>query len=221
MMEDPYAPLRQMMAQVISVHVAATAETTEVEALDPRVLEVMERVPRHEFVPAEFRAYAHADGPLPIGCNKTISQPFITALMTTLLGVEKTDRVLEVGTGLGYHSAVLCQLAERVYSVEIIEELLDQARQRLESLALTNLETRLGNGYNGWPENAPYDKILVAAAAELIPPPLIGQLKSGGRMVLPTGIEDSQQLMVVDKGEDGRVRTREILAVRFAPMEES
>jgi len=221
MSEDPYAPLRQMMAQVISVHVAATAETTEVEALDPRVLEVMERVPRHEFVPAEFRAYAHADGPLPIGCNKTISQPFITALMTDLLGVEKTDKVLEVGTGLGYHSAVLCQLAERVYSVEIIEELLDQARQRLESLALTNLETRLGNGYNGWPENAPYDKILVAAAAELIPPPLIGQLKSGGRMVLPTGIEDSQQLMVVDKGEDGRVSTREILAVRFAPMEES
>jgi protein-L-isoaspartate(D-aspartate) O-methyltransferase len=219
MIEDPYASLRQMMSQIIVAYVEATAEHTGLSTLAPRVLKVIECVPRHEFVPAEIRAYAHADGPLPIGFDKTISQPFIAALMTELLDLKDTDTVLEIGTGLGYHTAILSRLARRVYSMEIIEELAEAASQRLEQAAYTNVELRVGNGYNGWPENAPYDKIVVAAAAELIPPALLSQLKPGGRMVLPAGLDEAQQLMVVDKDADGRISTREVLAVRFAPLE--
>lgn len=220
MTEDPFRALRQMMAEVIAAHVVATRELTRIEVLDQRVIDAMTGVPRHEFVPTELRAYAHADGPLPIGYDKTISQPFIAALMTDLLALKENDSVLEIGTGLGYHSAILSKLAGQVYSVEIIEGLLDQARQRLDRLEISNVETRLGNGRYGWPEFAPFDKILVAASAELIPPELLNQLKPGGRMVLPTGMEDAQQLMVVDKDANGRIQTREILAVRFAPLDE-
>ncbi len=220
MSEDPFQALRQMMAEVISAHVVATRELTQIEALDQRVLDAMAGVPRHEFVPAELRAYAHADGPLPIGYDKTISQPFITALMTDLLDLGESDTVLEIGTGLGYHTAILSKLAGQVFSMEIIEGLLVQADQRLDQQAIANVQTRLGNGRYGWPEHAPFDKILLAAAAELMPPELLNQLKPGGRMVLPTGIEDAQQLMVVDKDGDGRIKTRHVLAVRFALLED-
>lgn len=219
MAEDPYIPLRQMMAQVISAHAQATAEYTGLTTIDAKVLETIERVPRHEYVPVEIRAYAHSDGPLPIGFDKTISQPFIAALMTALLDLQPDDVVLEIGTGLGYHTALMSELAKKVYSVEIIEELSEEAEVRLKRAGRTNFELRTGNGYYGWPEHGPYDKILVAAAPELIPPPLIGQLTPGGRMVLPAGLDTAQQLMVVDKDENGRISTREILAVRFASLE--
>ncbi len=219
MVADPYLPLRQMMVQIIAAHTHATREVTGLAALDGRVIEAMLEVPRHEFVPVEIRPYAHSDGPLPIGWDKTISQPFIAALMTELLDVAPEHTVLEVGTGLGYHTAVLSRLAAKVYTVEIVEELADQAAERLKRQGCKNVSRRIGNGYNGWPEHAPYDRIMVAAAPELIPPALIAQLKAGGRMVLPAGLNEAQQLMVVDKGANGKLTTREVLAVRFAPME--
>ena len=168
-------------------------------------------------MPAEIRPYAYADSPLPIGCSKTISQPFIVALMTDLLDLKPEDRVLEIGTGLGYHAADPFALVQRVYSVEIIEELAQQAKQRLAQQRCANVELRLGNGYYGWPEHAPFDKVMVAAGAELVPPPLLQQLKPGGRMVIPTGLPDSQQLMLVEKDAGGRIKMKEILRVRFSP----
>jgi len=219
MSRDPFSPLRQMMVQVITAHTIATENLTGIGALNPRLLSAIEDVPRHEFVPVEIRAYAHADGPLPIGCDKTISQPFITALMTALLELEPEDRVLEIGTGLGYHTAILAMLAKKIYTIEYVDELANQAWQRLENAGIGNVESRIGNGYFGWPEHAPFDKIVAASAPELIPPALISQLKPGGRMVLPAGLDDAQQLMVVEKDPDGKIHTRDILAVRFAPME--
>jgi protein-L-isoaspartate(D-aspartate) O-methyltransferase len=216
---DPYQPLRQMMIQIIAAHTHATREVTGLAQIEARVLDAMLEVPRHEFVPAEIRPYAHSDGPLPIGWDKTISQPFIAALMTELLDLRPDHTVLEIGTGLGYHTAVLSRLAKRVYTVEIVEELATEAAERLKSAGCANVHRRIGNGYNGWPEHAPYDRIMVAAAPELIPPALIAQLKGGGRMVLPAGLNDAQQLMVVDKDAAGKLKTRDILAVRFAPME--
>jgi protein-L-isoaspartate(D-aspartate) O-methyltransferase len=216
---DPYLPLRQVMVEIIAAHAEATHDVTGLARIGTSVIEAMLAVPRHEFVPAEIRAYAHSDGPLPIGWDKTISQPFIAALMTELLDVAPTHKVLEIGTGLGYHTAVLARLAGEVYTVEIVEELAHEAEERLGRSGAMNVHTRIGNGANGWPDFAPYDRIMVAAAPELMPAALIAQLKPGGRMVLPCGLNEAQQLMVVDKGMDGKLKTREVLAVRFAPME--
>ncbi len=188
-------------------------------ALARPVMEAMGRMPRHEFVPLELQSYAYVNTPLPIGCDKTISQPFIVALMTDLLGLEATDAVLEIGTGLGYQAAILAELAQKVYSVEIIEELARQAEQRLGRLGYTNIELKLGNGYYGWPEYAPFDKIIVTAAPDLIPPPLIEQLKPDGRMVIPAGLPEAQQLIVVTKERDGKLTIAEILPVRFSTLE--
>ena len=218
-MEDPYTPLRQMMVDLIASHTEATKELTGVARMSARTLSAMAEVPRHEFVPAEIRAYAHADGPLPIGHDKTISQPFIAALMTELLEIDSSHAVLEIGTGLGYHTAVLARLAAHVYTVEYVAELAEQAAQRLNGPGCANISMRTGNGYNGWPDHAPYDRIMVAAAPELIQPALLQQLKAGGRMVIPAGLGEAQQLMVVDKDMDEKITTREILAVRFAAME--
>jgi protein-L-isoaspartate(D-aspartate) O-methyltransferase len=209
---------RQMVADVAAHTVFACAEIGKA-ALGGRVMEAMGRVPRHEFVPAEIREYAYADMPLPIGCNKTISQPFIVALMTDLLDTRPEDTVLEIGTGLGYQAAVLSALVRHVYSVECIEELARQAKKRLAGLGLRNVDLRTGNGYYGWPEHAPYDKVIVTAAPELMPPALLQQLKPGGRMVLPAGLSESQKLLLVEKGTDGRIAAREILPVRFSRME--
>ncbi len=219
MEQDPYSPLRQMMVQIIASHAAATGEVTGRSAFDPKVLAAMEEVPRHEFVPAEIRAYAHSDGPLPIGFDKTISQPFITALMTDALDVGEDDTVLEIGTGLGYHTAILSRLAKLVYTVEIVEDLAELAWAHFEEMGATNIQWKLGNGYNGWPEHAPYDRIIVAAASELAPPALIKQLKPGGKMVVPAGLDDAQQLLLVEKDTAGKTKTRDILAVRFALLE--
>jgi protein-L-isoaspartate(D-aspartate) O-methyltransferase len=196
-------------------------ELTGKSRLDERVMAAIAKVPRHEFVPIELQPLAYANMPLPIGCEKTISQPFIVALMTDLLDISAEDVVLEIGTGLGYQAAILGELARKVYSMEIIEELGTQAKQRLHRLGFTNIETRMGNGYHGWSEHAPFDKIMLTAAPDLIPPPLLHQLKSGGKMVLPAGLPDAQQLLLVQKDESGKVGTKEILAVRFSQLEET
>jgi protein-L-isoaspartate(D-aspartate) O-methyltransferase len=219
MTNGPLSMLQQEMLQVIAAHAYFAREHIGKEAIDSRVLEVMGRVPRHEFVPVELKAYAYVDQPLPIGYEKTISQPFIIALMTDLMDIQPTDRVLEIGTGLGYHTAVLAELSGQVYSMEIIEELALQARKRLRPLGYKNIETRIANGEHGWPEHAPFDKIVVCAACELVPAAYITQLKPGGKMVIPAGLSDAQSLMVVEKNLEGRVKTKEVLPVRFALME--
>ena len=207
-----------MIAVIAAETVFLTGELGKA-ALSARVLEAMAKVPRHEFVPVEVRAYAYVNSPLPIGCNKTISQPFIVALMTDLLDPKPTDRVLEIGTGLGYQAAILSQLARDVYSVEIIEELAAQAKTRLARQGCANVQLRLGNGFYGWPEHGPFDKVIVTAGTDLVPPPLLNQLKAGGRMVIPTGLPDSQQLVLVEKDASGRAKTRNVLRVRFSLME--
>jgi len=209
---------REMVAaiRVIAEHLAPEIGET---ALDDRVLKAMAEVPRHEFVPVEVQPYAYLNRPLPIGFDKTISQPLMVAVMTDLLELKPDDVVLEIGTGLGYQAAVLAELAGRVYSVEIIDELAQRAVQRLKRRGYTNIESRIANGYFGWPEQAPYDKIIVTAAPDLIPPPLINQLKAGGRIVIPVGLPDAQKLVVVDKDLNGRVKTKEIMRVLFSSLE--
>ena len=211
---------REMIAaiRVVAQHLAAEVGKT---ALDDRVLAAMAKVPRHEFVPVEIQAYAYLNRPLPIGFDKTISQPLMVAVMTDLLELKPDDVVLEIGTGLGYQAAVLAELAGRVYSVESIEELAQRAVQRLKRAGYTNIEVRVGNGYFGWPEHAPFDKVIVTAAPDLIPPPLINQLKAGGRMVIPVGLPDAQQLIVAEKDLNGRVTTKEIMRVLFSLLEGS
>ena len=211
---------REMVAaiRVIAEHLAAQIGKT---ALDERVLRAMAKVPRHEFVPVEVQLYAYLNMPMPIGFDKTISQPLMVAVMTDLLELKPDDVVLEIGTGLGYQAAVLAELAGRVYSVEIIDELAQQAVQRLKRQGYTNVEVRVGNGYSGWPDHAPFDKLIVTAAPDLIPPPLINQLKAGGRMVIPVGLPDAQQLVIVEKDLNGRVKTKEIMRVMFSLLEGS
>ena len=213
--------LRQHMLVEISAGVIHVSDVLGKAALDERVMAAMGKVPRHEFVPIELQPYAYANIPLPIGCEKTISQPFIVALMTDLLEIKADDVVLEIGTGLGYQAAVLSQLARKVYSMELIEELARQAKQRLRRQGCTNVEIKIGNGYHGWSEHAPFDKVIVTAAPDLIPPPLLHQLKSGGKMVIPAGLPDAQQLVLVEKNGDGKVTTKEILQVRFSQLEET
>jgi len=187
--------------------------------IDPRILDAMTDVPRHAFVPPAQRPYAYANRPLPIGRGQTISQPYIVALMTTLAQPRRGDTVLEIGTGSGYQAAVLAGLAGRVYSIEIIESLGAQASQRLRTLGYDNVTTRIGDGYYGWPEAGPFDAIVVTAAATSVPPPLIRQLKPGGRMVIPVGSSFfTQTLMLVRKDAEGRVHSRQVLPVRFVPL---
>ena len=213
-----YAALRRQMIETIAIHALHVGNAIGEQGLGNRVMEVMGRVARHEFVPAELRPDAYNDHPLPIGFGKTISQPFMVALMTDLLDVQASDSVLEIGTGLGYQAAVLADLAEKVYTVEIIGELALAARSRLEDLGYANVEVRLGDGSKGWPEHAPFDKVIVTAAPELVPPSLIMQLKPGGRMVVPAGLEDDQRLMLVEMDDAGDLKTREVLRVVFSPL---
>jgi len=214
---DEFRELRRQMVAEIAAETIFSGGETGRTALDPRVLEALGRVPRHEFVPLELRPYAYANSPLPIGCDKTISQPFICALMTDLLEPRAGDRVLEIGTGLGYQAAILSELVRTVYSVEFVEALAAQAKRRL--AAYKNVVLRAGNGYYGWPEHAPFDKVIVTAAPDLIPPMLIQQLKPGGRMVIPAGLPETQKLLLVEKDADGRAKTKEILRVRFSLLE--
>jgi protein-L-isoaspartate(D-aspartate) O-methyltransferase len=184
---------------------------------DPRVLAAMRSVPRHLFVDPAQRSQAYEDHPLPIPGNQTISQPYIVALMTELLELQPHERVLEIGTGSGYQSAVLSQLAKEVYTIEIVPELAQSAAGRLKELRIENVTVREGDGYRGWPEKAPFDGIIVTAAPERIPQPLIDQLAAGGVMVIPVG-GFFQELKVFRKSADGRVTERDIIPVRFVPM---
>jgi protein-L-isoaspartate(D-aspartate) O-methyltransferase len=219
MSAEGFEVLRQHMLAEISAGTFHVSDLIGKTALDERVMTAMGKVPRHEFVPIELQPYAYANVPLPIGFDKTISQPFIVALMTDLLDISADDAVLEIGTGLGYQAAILAQLARKVYSIEIIEELGREAKQRLNRQGCTNIELKIANGYHGWSEHAPFDKVIVTAAPDLIPPPLIHQLKAGGKMVVPAGLPDAQQLVLVEKDGDGRVTTREILQVLFSELE--
>ena len=221
MRAEEFDILRRHMLAEISACTLQLGEAIGKTAINERVMMALEKVPRHEFVPVELQLYAYANIPLPIGFDKTISQPFIVALMTDLLDIGADDAVLEIGTGLGYQAAILAQLAKRVYSMEIIEELGQEAKRRLREQGCSNVELRIGNGYQGWSEHSPFDKIIVTAAPDLIPPPLIHQLKAGGRMVIPAGLPESQQLILLEKHGDGRVTTKEILAVRFSQLEET
>ena len=219
MNEQQAAELRQHMVLEIAAQTVLAGERIGKYNLDVRVMEVMGKVPRHEFVPVEIQPYAYLNRPLPIGFDKTISQPFIVALMTDMLEIRKEDVVLEIGTGLGYQAAVLAELAHKVYSVEIIEALAQQAAKRLSRAGYTNVEIKVANGSRGLPEHAPYDKVMVTAAPDLIPPALINQLKPGGRMMIPAGLSDNQQLILVEKSANGRLSTKEILPVRFSQLE--
>src|SRR5689334_10322344 len=209
---------QEMVAAIraIAEHIAAELGKT---ALDERALKAMAKVPRHEFVPVEVQQYAYLNRPIPIGFDKTISQPLMVAVMTDLLELKPDDVLLEIGTGLGYQAAVLAELAGRVYSVEIIDELAQRAIPRLKQQGYTNVEVRIGNGYAGWPEHAPFDKVMVTAAPDLIPPPLINQLRAGGRMVIPVGLPGAQQLVVVERDLNGKVTTKEIMPVLFSLLE--
>lgn len=189
------------------------------DELDPRVMEAMARVPREEFVPPELEYAAFDNGPLPIGHGQTISQPYIVALMTDMLQLEPDHRVLEVGTGSGYQTAILSLLCERVYTMEVVKELSEAAASLLERCGYYNIETRAGSGYDGWAEHAPYDGIIVTAAATHIPPALIEQLKPGGRLVIPVGQPYShQELMLVEKDQRGGSHVKSVLGVAFVPL---
>jgi protein-L-isoaspartate(D-aspartate) O-methyltransferase len=220
MAADPFDAQRQHLMAAIRVHSQLAAATTGKPDLDDRVMNAIAKVPRHEFVPAEVQPMAYANVPLPIGHGKTISQPFIVAMMTDLLELRRDDWVLEIGTGLGYQAAVLAELAGAVYSIELIEDLAQSAKRRLDQQGYTNIRLRVGNGFHGWAEHAPFDKIIATAAPDLIPPPLLYQLKRGGRMVLPVGLPDDQHLIVVDKDRDGRITTKELLQVRFSLLDD-
>ena len=210
--------LRRMMVDAIVAHARAAGPATGRPELSRAVLDVMEEVPRHEFVPSELRAFAYFDTPLPIGFGKTISQPYIVALMTDLLDVRPSDRVLDVGTGLGYQAAVLARLASTVCSIEIIEELARSATRRLAEQGCDNVEVRAGDGSAGWAGHAPFERILVAAAPDLIPTALLAQLAPSGRMVIPAGLDGAQTLMLVTRNEIGALATEEILSVRFSEL---
>jgi len=210
---------RWRMVQIIQAYAEQSEPRTGKPEFGDRVMRAAAKVPRHEFVPAEIKPYAYHDGPLPIGYDKTISQPFIAALMTDLLEIRPSDRVLEIGTGLGYHTALLAELAKAVYSIEIIEELAQQAMANLSEHGYENVELRIGDGSRGWPEHAPFERIMVAAAADPVPAMLLDQLAPGGRMVIPTGVPESQALTLIVKDKDGRLETRDILPVRFALLE--
>jgi protein-L-isoaspartate(D-aspartate) O-methyltransferase len=216
---DDYAKQRAQMMETIMAHVQDTRDYVGRDTLDPRVRDVMGRVPRHEFVPERIRSRAYANRPLPIGHSQTISQPYIVAIMTDLLELKPHDRVLEIGTGSGYQAAILANLVDKVYTIEIIEPLGIEARQRLRRLGYDQVEVRIGDGYYGWEEHAPFDAIIVTAAASHIPPPLIAQLKPGGRMVIPVGGHFmTQQLLLVTKNDAGEVRTQQLLPVAFVPL---
>ena len=210
------AAKRQQMVDEIDAMLATDA-VTGMARLSPRVRAAMIEVPRHEFVPLEQRSAAYRNTPLPIGHGQTISQPLVVALMTELLQFATTDKVLEVGTGSGYHAAILSVLAREVYTIEIVPELGKRARANLERLGYRNVSTKIGDGYQGWADHAPFDAIIVTAAPDHVPPPLIAQLRPGGRMVIPVGGLD-QHLMVLVKYADGTARTKTVAPVVFVPL---
>lgn len=215
---DAATERRAMVAKVAAMALAFGGVTDQ-RSVDPRVLAVLARVPRHEFVPLLLRSAAYDNRPLPIGHGQTISQPYIVAVMTDLLKVGSGDKVLEIGTGSGYQAAVLADLGARVWSIEIVEPLAEDAMKRLRRLGYAGVATKIGDGYYGWPEHGPFDAIVVTAAASHVPPPLVSQLKPGGRMVIPVGAAfQTQHLMLLEKRADGTVTSRQMMPVRFVPL---
>ncbi|HEX8191568.1 MAG TPA: protein-L-isoaspartate(D-aspartate) O-methyltransferase [Allosphingosinicella sp.] len=215
--EPERAEERARMAMQVK-NLVATSGARAGTRLDRAVVDALRRVPRHLFVPDGVRAEAYQDRPLPIGHEATISAPTIVALMTQLLDVSPEQRVLEIGTGSGYQAAILSGLVREVYSIDIVEPLAASAAARLAELGYANVTVRAGDGYAGWPEHAPFDRIIVTAAAPHVPQPLIDQLRPGGRMVIPVGAGEDEQLMLVTKDASGRVSRRAILPVRFVPL---
>ena len=214
--DDRAAERRQMVEEIVALARGAAVETGR-PALDARILDAMRKVPRHEFVTGLQRRFAYRNRPLPIGVGQTISQPYIVALMTDLLQLDPDDKVLEIGTGCGYQAAVLAELAKDVYTIEIVASLGRSAARILDRLHYANVHARVGDGYKGWPDEAPFDAIIVTAAPDHIPPALIEQLKPGGRLVIPVGTY-SQELMVVRKQEDGTTLSEQVVPVRFVPL---
>lgn len=219
MSEQHFAILRRHMVEVIGIHMDLVSDEIGRGALNEHVAAALRDIPRHLFVPPQIAALAYQDGPLPIGFDKTISQPFIGALMIDLLAPRPEESVLEVGTGLGYQAALLARLAGRVLSVEIVEELAEAAKARLQELSVTNVTIRVGDGRRGWPEHAPFDMILVTAAARQVPESLLEQLRPGGRMVIPIGAAEAQHLTVFSKEQGGRIEQCEVLPVQFTQLE--
>ncbi len=216
---DHFRDSRENMIRLIEADVRLTSKYLKQSTLDARVLDAMARVPRHEFVPPHLADRAYQNRPLPIGHGQTISQPYIVAIMTDLLDIEPGHRILEIGTGSGYQAAVVAELNTRVWSIEIIQALGLQAQIRLQRLGYDNIEVRIGDGYYGWPEHAQFDAIIVTAAASHIPPPLLQQLKPGGKMIIPVGSAFStQQLILITRGDNDKFITRQILPVRFVPL---
>lgn len=217
--KDALFEARQRMVDGIVGNVVETASQLGRDRLNPRVLDALRSVKRHEFVPPENRGRAYKNRPLSIGHGQTISQPYMVAIMTDLLDLDPGDKVLEIGTGSGYQAAMLAELTDKVFTIEIIAPLGEAAAKRLRKLHYDNIETRVGDGYYGWKEQAPFDAIIVTAAASHIPPPLIRQLKPGGRMVVPVGSRFmTQELLLVEKSTLGDVTTRQLLPVIFVPL---
>ncbi len=216
---DDHVRQRADMIRAIEGDVQATSVYLQKETLDPQVLNAMRTVPRHALVPKDVRSKAYLNRPLPIGYGQTISQPYIVAIMTDLINPQPDDKVLEVGTGSGYQAAILSRVVAQVYTMEIIEALGQRGRADLQTLGYGNIEVRIGDGYYGWEQHAPFDSIVVTAAASHVPPPLIQQLKPGGRMIIPVGSRFlTQQLLLIDKNQDGQITTRQILPVQFVPL---
>lgn len=217
--EERLARERAQLVSQVSAVVEQTARYHGRAKLDARVVDALRKVPRHRFVPPELAARAYEDRPLPIGEGQTISQPTIVAISTDLLEPKPEHVVLEIGTGSGYQAAVLAEIVRKVYTIELIEPLGRRADSRLRELGYRNVEVRIGDGYKGWPEKAPFDSIIVTAAPPEIPKALVAQLKVGGKMVVPVGPEGmEQELLVVTKARDGSITTRRALPVRFVPM---
>jgi protein-L-isoaspartate(D-aspartate) O-methyltransferase len=217
--QDPFATERAQMVREVAAMVMETSSYIGKGELNRKVMDAMARVPRHEFVPESRQRYAYDNRPLPIGDGQTISQPYIVALMTDLAGVNENSRVLEIGTGSGYQAAVLAEVVGHVYTIEIIEPLGVRAAQVLKRLKYDNITTLVGDGFHGWAEHAPFDAILVTAAPEDIPAPLLEQLKPGGRLVIPVGSTyGPQSLKVVEKDADGGLHTSDVLPVGFVPL---
>jgi protein-L-isoaspartate(D-aspartate) O-methyltransferase len=217
--DDDFAAERNALMQEIAALARETAGDTGRGTFDPRVMSVLATVPRHRFVPASEVRAAYRNRPLPIGHGQTISQPYIVALMTDLIRPKPNDIVLEIGTGSGYQAAILAELGATVCTIEIIEPLAQEAAERLRTLGYSRIRTRVGDGYYGWEDCGPFDSIVVTAAASHIPPPLVRQLKPGGRIVIPVGPPFlAQHLMLVEKRADGTIQTRQILPVAFVPL---
>ena len=216
---DDMFQVRNEMVKTIEREVESTRGYLGRETLKQNVIDAMRKVERHRFVPKKMRQYAYENRPLPIGHGQTISQPYIVAIMTDLLDLNASDRVLEVGTGSGYQAAVLAEIVKEVYTVEVIRELGISAAKRLKALGYKNIRTRIADGYYGWKAYAPYDAIIVTAASGSIPRPLLKQLKPGGRMIIPVGgFFQTQHLVLVSKDRNGTITTRQILPVRFVPL---